>query len=646
MHRFDYTPQEIQGLAAKAKAACDSRLETLLKLSDGNRSFENTVLAFERAMEAYGELVEIPVFLAYVSPDAAVRKAASALEMEAGKIGVDISTRKDIFDAINTYAQTKPELPADHQRLLTKILREFSRNGLALPPEKLARARELKNRLVELQLNFETNLRKCSDFVEVTKDQLAGMAEEYISRLKRNGDKYVVTMDYPDVFPLLENCDCGETRKLLETKFNNRCATENVPLMEEALRVRAELAQLLGFKNHAEFVLSDRMAGNPETVFAFLSRLQTKLGPKALSEYDERMALKKELTGKTDRLRAWERAYLSNQLKKRKAKLDHEIVKQYFPLETVLTGMISVFETVFGVEFRKSAEPKWHEDVQVYALHEKDGGALIGHFYLDLFPREGKHKHAACFPLVRGLELADGSYQKPAAAIVSNFTKPNADSPSLLKHSEVETLFHEFGHVTHSLFTKAKYGRFSGFNVSWDYVEVPSGMLENWVWNPQVLKLISGHYKDASKKLPDELIVKLRADKTSSTGLLYLRHICFSLLDMKFHTEPQPDTTATYAALAESVTLVPMTDGTHPQASFGHLMGGYDAGYYGYLWAESLAADMFSEFAKNGILDTATGKRYRECVLSKGSSCDELEQVRRFLGREPQEEAFIKELGL
>jgi thimet oligopeptidase len=646
MPRFDYTPQEIAGLAAKAKTVFDTSLDKLLKIPDSERTFENTALAFERALEAYGELTEIPVFLAYVSPDAAVREASAALEMEASKLGVEISTRKDIFDAISAYAKTGPKLPADKQRLLDKILRDFRRSGLDLPPDKLAKAKELKKRLVELQLNFETNLRKCSDTIELAREQLAGMDEDYISRLKRNGEKYIVTMDYPDVVPLLENCDCDESKKMLEAKFSNRCAAENVPLMEEALRLRAELANLLGFKTHAEYVLDDRMAKKPEIVLSFLSRLEKKLPAKAKTEYAERMAIKKELTGKTDRLHAWERAYLGNQIKKRKAKLDHELVKQYFPIETVLAGMIDVFEKVFDVEFKKSPEQAWHPDVRVYALHERSGGELIGHFYMDLFPREGKYKHAACFGLVRGFEKDDGSYQKPSAAIVANFSKPGADSPSLLKHGEVETLFHEFGHVTHSIFTKARYGRFSGTSVSWDYVEVPSNMLQNWVWNPQVLKMISGHYKNPDEKLPDELIAKLRADKTAASGLGYLRQVFFSLLDMKYHTEPQPDTTATYASLAERVSLIPMTEGTHPQASFGHLMGGYDAGYYGYLWAEVMATDMFSQFTKNGILDTATGKRYRDCVLAKGSSCDELEQVRAFLGRDPQEDAFVKELGL
>ncbi|HVE14221.1 MAG TPA: M3 family metallopeptidase, partial [Elusimicrobiota bacterium] len=270
----------------------------------------------------------------------------------------------------------------------------------------------------------------------------------------------------------------------------------------------------------------------------------------------------------------------------------------------------------------------------------------LAHFYMDLYPREGKYKHAAAFPLVSGRLLAGGAYQQPAAAIVANFNKPTAEAPSLLTHQEVETFFHEFGHIMHMTLTKAKYARFSGSGTAQDFVEAPSQMLENWVWRPEIVKRLSGHYKSPAKTLPRDVLDRMIEAKNLDSGLKYLRQAFFATYDMALHLGTDADPDALYARLMEEISLIPMTPGTRPAASFGHLMDGYDAGYYGYLWSKVYAQDMFSRFEAEGVMSPKLGALYRKEILEPGGGRDEAVSLRAFLGREPSETPFLKSIGL
>ncbi len=300
--------------------------------------------------------------------------------------------------------------------------------------------------------------------------------------------------------------------------------------------------------------------------------------------------------------------------------MDQEKVREYFPADLVVEQLLNVYQKLLSVRFRQIPDGvSWHSDVKLYEITDAAGGPPIGYFYMDLFPREGKYSHAAAFNMVTARRMTDGTYQKPVSAIVANFDKPSADRPSLLNHDEVETIFHEFGHIMHQTLTKAKYGRFSGSNVARDFVEAPSQMLENFVWDPVVLSSLSGHYKDHSKKLPKELLDKMLAARNADVGLINLRQLLFGIVDMAYHgAHPPSDTTGLYARVSKDVSLIPMSAGTHPEASFGHLMGGYDAGYYGYLWSKVYAQDMFSVFKRCGRHEPhAVGRRYRTEILEQ-----------------------------
>ncbi len=641
--QFSFTPEQVRGLFDSAVKELEEKLKALVAVPGPRRDFSNTMLAFERATADFGEAVHIPSILAYISDNAELRQASQELELKVNQYSVDLMTREDVFGALSEYAGKGEKLDPVDARLLEKTLRDFRRNGLGLEPRKKNRVKKLMKELIALELDFEKNLREVNDALELTDDELKGLPEDYRARLKRGGKGgWLVTMNYPDYVPFMQNAENADARRRLEAMFNDRCAAVNIKLMEDALALRRKIGGLLGFPTFADYVLDDRMAKNSATVLSFLARTQDRLRRKARRELRERLKLKGD-GART--LNAWETAYYNNLLKKTKYSIDHEKIKEYFPLETVLRGMLEVFGEVLGARFAPADLPVWHRDVRAYEVKNADG-STAAYFYMDLFPRDGKYKHAACFGVRSGRELEDGSYETPAAAIVANFSPPSGNVPPLLKFDEVVTLFHEFGHVTHNIFTRARYATFSGTSVSRDFVEVPSQMLENWAYSPEVLRRISGHYRNPAEKLPDATIKRLIDAKNMDSGLAYLRQIFFGLLDMKYHTaRGGVDTTKVYEKLMKRIALIPMSPGTHPQASFGHLMGGYEAGYYSYLWSLVIAADLFGAFEAAGVMDPGTGARYRELILAPGRSYDEAGQVEKFLGRASTEDAFLKSIG-
>ncbi|MBI4056918.1 MAG: Zn-dependent oligopeptidase, partial [Elusimicrobia bacterium] len=648
--RFDLQPKQIERICRSAQDLTEGKLKEWTAISSSSRTFENTVFGLEAIVQEYVDAVNGLNFLSYVSTNSAVRDAAHECETKAGQYGVDLYSRHTLYAPLRAYASTTPALQEEDKKLLEKILLEFKRNGLELSSDRREKVKELKKQLVDTELAFGKNVRDYKDSLELPREQLVGLPEDYINRLQKSASGgTIVTLDYPDYFPFMENARDEHARKQLEFKFSNRASTTNVRLLEEALSLRQQIASLLGYPAHAHYVLEVRMAKKPDQVIDFLGRLQKKLKSKGAAELKERLELKRKDLGadRAERLYAWDWRYYNNQLKKLKYAIDQQQIKEYFPLETVLEGMLGVYQDLLGVRFLSVGSPaSWHPDVQLHEVRDAASDELMGHFYMDLFPREGKYKHAAAFDIVKAHILPDSHYQKPVSAIVANFNKPTADKPSLLTHDEVETLFHEFGHIMHQVLTKAKYGRFSGTSVAQDFVEAPSQMLENWVWDPVVLRKLSGHYQDKSKKLPEELLKKMIEAKNMDSGIKYLRQIFFATLDMRYHTASNLDTTEVYSQLMEQVSLIPMSPGTHPQASFDHLMGGYDSGYYGYLWSEVYSADMFSKFERGGIMNPDLGRKYRELILEPGRSQDEAAQLKKFLGREPNEKAFIKSIGL
>lgn len=386
------------------------------------------------------------------------------------------------------------------------------------------------------------------------------------------------------------------------------------------------------------------MAKDPESVRKFYGALLpglTELGQTEAKAMAELLA-----DDEGDRqLQIYDFRYYDTQLRKRDYGVDPMEVASYFPLESVLQGMLDLTGEVFGLRYRKIERPVWHPDVLAYAIDDAGSGEEIAHFYMDLFPREGKYSHAAAWPLIPGRRLPDGSYQKPLAAIVANFTKPGTDRPSLLQHQEVETFFHEFGHILHQTLTKAELTKFSGTSTEGDFVEAPSQIMENWTWEADVLARFACHYR-TEEPIPAELVSQLTAAKNLNIAMLTLRQAQYGLLDMWLHDEaPDKDLDDIHLRSTE-VSLLPPHLGTFYPASFGHLLGGYDAGYYGYMWSEVYGDDMWSRFEKEGVTNPEVGAQYRREVLESGGSRDGIDHLRAFLEREPNNEAFLRKLGI
>ncbi len=646
---FDYDPATIEAICTQEQDRVKARLQEVAGISVNAVSFENSVQALERSLAYFSSALEPVSFLKYVSPDEKVRAAADQCEEAVRKLYVDIFAREDLYQVVKAYSlAVAPNSDPIDRKLVEEYMIEFKRNGLELSPEKRKLYIEKKKKLVELSTEFDKNLVEWKETMEVSKQDLEGLPEDFINSLEKSpAGNYVLTLAYPHYYPFMENAKSEEARKRLEVKFFGRGGDRNRVLLEEAIGLRHELARMLGYATHAEYVQTRQMAQNPKTVNAFLADMRSKLIPSGQENLKELLEIKKKDDPSATAIHSWDWRYYENQLKKEKYQVDLQEIKEYFPLDVVNAGMFELYQTLLGVTFVEDKGAKrWHSDVLAYQVIDNKTKKHVASFYMDLFPRTGKYNHAAAFTLLSGQVKPDGTYQLPVSSIVANYQAPSPTQPSLLSFNEVETQFHEFGHIMHQVLTKSKYATFSGTAVKRDFVEAPSQMLENWVWQKDALTKLSGHYKDHSKKLPDDLLNSLIRAKLVNSGIRYLRQVFFGMLDMQYHSSPKVDSTAIYEKLSGDVMLIPIPKGTIPQASFGHLMGGYDAGYYGYLWSEVYAQDMFTRFEKEGLLSPVAGAAYRELILEKGGTVEPIELITAFLGRAPNNKAFLDSLGL
>ncbi|WP_428076612.1 M3 family metallopeptidase [Candidatus Avelusimicrobium fimicolum] len=649
--RFDYTPQEISALEKRAAKELDINLNFLAAIPADRRDFTNTVRALEDAYTSYWFVPKNLSLLSYFHQDSAVRDAAANLEA----IGVDkklsVFARKDVYKALKEYADTNPQLNHEDMRLLSKWLERFERAGMALSEKDAEAYAKLNTARLNKITRYNVNLNNYKDELVVGREELDGLGETYINRLERTKDgKYIVTLKYPDYNPFMSSAKSEKARKALQEKFARRGGKENVKLLEDTVELRRKQAALLGFKRYPDYVLPVRMAKNYETLEAFLKNLQKEVTPLAQDEMKAYLKLKEETTGQqADEMTAWNLPYWSNQYKKKYYQVDDDKIKEYFPADKVISGMFEVFGNLFGITFTQADLPVWHPEVVVYQIKDKKTGELISNFYLDLFPRDGKYTHAATWSFVDRFELPDGHMQTPSVVIAANFTPAGNGTPSLLEHSEVETLFHEFGHVLQMSMATSKYATLTGDNVAWDYIEAHSQLLENWAWQPQVLKKISAHYK-TGETLPDGLISSLVKSKNVGVAVAFLRQNFLGQYDLALHTAAKRvDSTKLYAQMMHNISGIPMTKGTYPQASFGHIMSltdPYDVGYYVYAWSLVIAQDIFSRFEDEGLFNAELGAKLRKYIYTPGTVYDENEMVEKFLGRPYNDKAFLKSLGI
>ncbi len=637
------TPEGVGAACQRAIIACDSAVADLVAAPDEQRTFANTIGALEAATDHVAQAAGQYAFMAYVAEADELRDAARDWEERLEKYLLDLSFREDLYGAISAFAARGESLGVDDARLLEHSLRDYRRNGFALPAGERAKVRALLDQLVTLGVEFQKNISEWDDGIVVPRAALAGLPDAFIDSLRTEDVEgethYRVSLDYPEYFPFMGKAESQELRRELFAKEQVKGGAANVAVLEQALQARQEAASILGYDSWAAYVLEIRMAKEPERVAEFLADLRERLAVKAEAD----LALMAGANGGP--VNIWDWRYCHDQLLQSEYAIDDFAVAQYFPLDACLEGLFDVCRRLLGVRFEAVPEaPVWHEDVQAFDVYESDGDEAFARFYMDLFPRPNTFGHAAAFTLRGGRRLADGSYQKPVSAIVANFTKPTPEAPSLLRHSEVDTLFHEFGHILHQTLTRAPHARFSGSSTERDFVEAPSQMLEHWVWDRDVLASFTRHH-ETGVPLPESLLDSLLAAKTLSSGVTTLRQLYFANLDLAYHSPGFGGDSTAVAAELHEITAFPYTPGTHFQSGWGHLFG-YDAGYYGYLWSHVFGDDMFTRFEGAGLLNADLGAEYRQKVLERGGSVDGDELVRDFLGREPNSDAFLRGLGL
>ena len=645
------TPADVERVCREAMAACDAGVARIVAVAPEARTYANTLLALEEATEHVALASGAYAFMAYVVADETVREKAREMDRELDQYGVALSFREDLYEAVKAFAAT-PEaqaLTGEDARFLAHELRDYRRNGFELPPEERAHLRTIFERLVELETSFRNAIDDWEDGIEATRANLRGLPDSFVEGLKvvagPGETRYRVSLDYPEIQPFMANAENEQLRRELFTKNELKAGEENVARLEEALWLRAEAAALLGYDSWAAYRTETRMAKTRTAVDAFLRELRTHLERKAAVDIAGLREARREHTGSGD-LQIWDWRFYHNRLLKTRYAVDEFEVAKYFPLEACLDGLFSITQAMLGVRYEAApTAPRWHPDVQAFDVYEADGGREpFARFYMDLFPRPNKYGHAAAFTMRRGRHVPGGGYQRPVSAIVANFTKPGDGRPSLLRHSEVVVLFHEFGHILHQVLTRAQRARFSGTATERDFVEAPSQMLEHWVWEPAVLATFARHYETGAP-LPDELLSAMVAAKNLDSGIVYLRQMYFASLDFAYHSPGFDGNTTAMAEALHPITGFPFTPGTHFQSGFGHLFG-YDAGYYGYLWSQVYGDDMYTRFAEAGPLDRATGLSYRKGVLERGGAIDGAELVGGFLKREPNNAAFLRGLGL
>lgn len=660
---FNLKPEELSAACARLETVAEAKLTDLIAVANDKRTFANTVGALEHSMTDYVDATLRLGFLKDVHQDEKVRAASASCEERMGKFLVAVAARKELYQAVKAYVEgagQKEALDAQDQRLLAITLRDFKRNGLELKDEQREQLVKIRQRLAELSTQYSRNMDEDASSIEVSATELAGLPEEFIKRLKptKNGKKLIVTTQYPDYYPVMESAVNPATRKKMHLAFSTRGGKANVKLLEEAVALRDDAAKLLGYATHVDFVTDDRMAKNAATVARFEARMREGVRAKLAEETAAMQALKARETKKAKvSIDAWDWRYYLSQLKKQQYAIDDEQVRKYFPSDRVFSGMFELYSALFGVVFTEVQDAAaWAPlGVKLYETRERleDGsaGKLLAKFYVDLYPRPGKYGHAACFTLGQARVIdAQGTlgYQVPLSALVTNFNPPESGKPSYLSVDEVKTLFHEFGHVMHASLTTAKYASLAGSNVATDFVEAPSQMLENWVFERDVLAKISldPDSKDGGP-IPLDLQKRIIAARKFDAGVKYSRQVFLGTFDYRIHSSGRSVDTVKVANTewAAIMGFAPLRGELFP-ASFGHMMGGYDAGYYGYLWSEVFAVDMFSRFEKEGVLNTKTGRDYRDTILALGRTEDPDVLLERFLGRAPNEAAFIKQLGL
>jgi len=640
------TPRQI-GTSCDAAIAQTKARMARVEAKLGSTPAENLqkLIQVETIQADFSDALISQTLMQEVSPAKSVRDASTVCNTKTSNYGVEVAADPKLYH-IALSALSAKNLSAADRKLAQIYLENGRASGAGLDDAKRAEASKMFDRINDLERDFGLELSNENITVTVSAADAADLPAALVATSKRTPAGYAIAVNESTVTPFLTNERDAAARKRFYVAYNTRGGPKNVQRLEQAVAIRARLAPLLGFKTWAAYKLNTQMAKDATRVVDFLTTIDTKLLPKARAEVATLAALKRSEGGKGP-FERWDYSYYETQLEKTKYAVDPNVVRQFFPVDHVISSIFKIYETLLSVNFQEiKPADAWAPGVREYAIVDDATRRPIGWLYFDLFPRPGKYDWFANFPLRPGRVLPDGSYQRPVTSIIGNWPLPAPGKPALLSHHDVVAFFHEFGHAMHSSLSTARYETLYGTNVRLDFVEAPSQMLENWMWQPSILKLVSSNVT-TGKPLPDDLIKKMIALRHVNQGYLSTTEAFFGLYDMRIHTTPPPlDATATWRRMETQDTAMPVVPGTYFEASFGHLMGGYDAGYYGYLWSKVYAQDMFTVFQRAGLLSPIAGMRYRKDILQPGATYEPDVLVRNFLGRPLNYDAFYKYFGI
>ncbi len=649
------TPEAVDAMTKDAIGQANAGLDAIGKQDLGKVSLKNTVVALDDLNYAVILSANKAVVIKESHTSQAMRTAAENAVKVFQDFAVSIDYREDVYKAMKAFADTQPKLSGEDLKLFNETMRDYRRAGLTLPPEKRKEVEQLRKQLSKFGTDFESNIVGAKAPVIFTKVELDGVPESFLSApgVKTGDDAYTVMANITWHFITVEeNAKSETTRKKLYVIHDSIAKDTNVPVLNQMLDLRNKIALRLGYKSWDDFQTEIKMAKTGAGAKSYIDNLISGIQPKFDAEISEMQKLKaadtKDPSAKID---VWDWRYYQNQINKQKYTVDKEALRVYFPFQKVLDGMFVIYQNIFGLKFEKiTASYKWVDDLQLYLVTDSSTSEPLGMFYLDMFPRDGKFNHFAQFNIIDGKLLPNGKYQRPTVVLLCNFPPPSADKSSLMTHTDVETLFHEFGHALHSIVTRAKYGRFAGSNVPGDFVEAPSQMLQNWVWDKKVLDTFAADYRDPSKKIPAEIIQKMNDAKLADAGALYRRQFALASLDLALHDQHPENAPYDCVGISNSVlekVFLPIDPSTTMVTFFGHL-NGYDAGYYGYAWADAIAADMATVFekAKNGYFDRQAGLKLRREIYEQGNARDVSFSIEKFLGRKQSIQPFLKRIGI
>jgi thimet oligopeptidase len=629
----EYEKQCLGDIAlAKAKQAA-------LEKATGPRSVATVLQPLNAVWMVIDKSLNTASLMREVHPDQSVRAVADTCEQQLQQVVTEIGLSRPLYEAVSALDVSKEDEVT--RRYVKNVLRDFRRAGVDKDEATRQKVRQLKDELVKVGQDFGKNMREDVRVMKLDSvKELDGLPGDFVEAHKTGPDgKISVSTDYPDYAPFMSYAKNDARRKELYVLFRKRGVPKNLEVLKTLLEKRYALAQLLGYKNWAEYITEDKMIKTAQAARSFIERINEVATPRAKQDYDELLARLKKDDPKATSVGDWQKLYIDELVKRDTYQVDSQTVREYFPYEAVKQGILDVTATMFGVSYRKLEVPVWHPSVEAFEMRDKDG-ASIGRFFLDMHPRDGKYKHAAAFPMQTG--VAGG--RLPEATLVCNF--PGGDGTAgLMEHDHVETFFHEFGHLIHHMLSgKQRWVGVGGISTEWDFVEAPSQMLEEWAWDAATLKSFAKNGK--GEAIPDALVKKMRAARDFGKGMWVKHQMFYAAVSLNYYDrDPKGvDTTALLKDLQKKYSPFPYVDDTYFQASFGHL-DGYSAIYYTYMWSLVIAKDLFSVFEKKGLLDPEPASRYRKYVLEPGGSKDAAVLVKDFLQRDYTFDSFARWLN-